>query len=133
VQFLFNQVSRFAAVGVVATLVHYLVIVLLVDLLHWVGPTPATVAGSVFGIATAYFGNAHFVFEIEERRHAVYVPRFVVIYLSVMAIHAGMMYLFADRMGLQYTVGFVVATAFSAITTFLANRYLVFNVTADAG
>ena len=130
---LLGQVSRFAVVGVAATAVHYLVIVLLVDGLAWTGPTPATVVGSVFGIATAYLGNALFVFAAIERRHAVHAPRFVVVYLTVMAIHAGMMYLFADLLGLPYTLGFVVATGFSALTTFLANRYLVFTGAHDAG
>ncbi|MES9967875.1 MAG: GtrA family protein [Sedimenticola sp.] len=121
---LISRGSRFALVGILATLVHYLVIVMLVDLLGWMGPTPATVVGSIFGIATAYAGNYLYVFGLSDRKHDHYAPRFVFTYLSVMAIHAGMMYLFADILGLRYEYGFVVATLFSATTTFIANHFV---------
>ncbi|WP_172838811.1 GtrA family protein [Solemya velesiana gill symbiont] len=113
-------------VGIAATLVHYLVIVLLLDLLEWATPTPATVVGSVFGIATAYMGNYLYVFGLSDRNHDHYAPRFIATYLTVMAIHAGMMYLFVDILNLRYEYGFVVATIFSATTTFIANHLVVF-------
>jgi len=124
---LLGQGARFALVGIAATLVHFLVIVVLVDLLGWLAPTPATVVGSAFGILTAYLGNYGFVFRLDDGRHHRYAPRFAATYLSVMAIHAGMMYLFVDVLHLRYEYGFLVATAFSATTTFIANRLVVFS------
>jgi putative flippase GtrA len=120
------QSSRFIIVGITATLVHYLIIVLLVDMFDLMSPTPATVVGSIFGILTAYIGNYTFVFSISDSRHGHYAPRFVTTYLAVMSIHAGMMFLFVDILSLRYEYGFVVATFLSATTTFLANRFLVF-------
>lgn len=121
-----GQGGRFALVGVLATAVHYATIVLLVDGLHSMGPTPATVIGSMLGIATAYLGNYLYVFRVRDGRHATYASRFAMVYLAVMALHAGLMHLMADRLGLAYTIGFVAATICSAITTFLGNRCLVF-------
>jgi putative flippase GtrA len=73
---LIDQGGRFVLIGLLSTLVHYLVIVALVDGLHWLPPTPSTVAGSVLGIAIAYLGNYHYVFMPDDRRHTVYAdPR----------------------------------------------------------
>ena len=125
---LISQGGRFALIGVIATLVHFVVIVLLVEILGLLTPTPSTVIGSIFGITVAYLGNYWFVFRLDDQRHDLYAPRFVVTYLGVMAIHAGMMYLFVDVLYLKYAYGFIVATVFSATTTFLANRLVVFRV-----
>lgn len=118
--------GRFVVTGLLATLVHYLCIVLLVDVASAMSPTAATVIGAMAGIATAYLGNYHFVFRVTDRRHGQYATRFAAVYASVMAIHAGVMFLFTERLGIAYEYGFVVATVLSATTTFLANRYLVF-------
>ena len=124
---LLGKGARFVLVGLVATLVHYLVILCLVDLLSLLEPTPATVVGSVFGIATAYVGNYHYVFGVDDKRHHHYVPRFVITYLIVMSIHASVMYLFVEILLLPYELGFITATALSAMTTFVANNLIVFS------
>lgn len=129
---LVKQSGLFLVVGIAATLVHYLIILLLVDLLGWLRPTPATVVGSVFGIATSYLGNHRLVFEAAGR-HQHYAPRFVLTYLVVMGIHAGLMFLFDEVWQLPYEWGFIVATGLSAVTTFLANRYLVFRAAGALG
>ena len=123
---LLGKGTRFVLVGIIATLVHYLVILCLVDLLSLLEPTPATVVGSVFGIATAYIGNYHYVFGVDDKRHHHYLPRFVITYLIVMIIHASVMYLFAEILLLPYELGFITATALSAMTTFMANNLIVF-------
>ncbi len=124
---LMRQSSAFLVVGAIATLVHYLIIVVLVDLLSIMRPTPATAVGSVVGIAVAYVGNQRLVFQADGA-HRIYVPKFVATYLSVMAIHAGLMYLFTEQWGLAYEWGFITATIVSATTTFFANRLVVFKV-----
>jgi putative flippase GtrA len=129
---LLGKGARFVLVGLVATLVHYLVILCLVDLLNLLDPTPATVVGSVFGIATAYVGNYHYVFGVDDNRHDHYVPRFVITYLIVMTIHASVMYLFVELLLLPYELGFITATALSAITTFAANNLVVFASSNDS-
>lgn len=123
---LIAQTQRFIIIGVLATLSHYLVILLLVDIFKWLNPTAATLVGSMVGILTAYIGNYHFVFRVSDDRHAHYAPKFIATYAIVMAIHTGVMYLFVDLWQLRYEYGFVVATLFSATTTFLANRFIVF-------
>ena len=112
-------------VGVVATLVHYLAILALVDVLGWLRPTPATVIGSALGIATSYLGNHRAVFNVRGAHHR-YGPRFVFVYLTVMGIHASLMFVSTEVWALAYEWGFVGATVLSAATTFVANRYLVF-------
>ena len=123
---LVRQGSRFVLIGIAATLAHFLTIVLLVEGAGFMGPTPATAIGSIFGIITAYSGNYWYVFEVDDARHHQYAPRFILVYVTVIAIHAGIMYLFVDHFELSYISGFCVATIISASLTFLANRHLIF-------
>ena len=98
---LLRQGGTFAVVGVVATLVHYLAILALVDVLGWLRPTPATVIGSALGIATSYLGNHRAVFNVRGAHHR-YGPRFVFVYLTVMGIHASLMFVSTEVIPLAH-------------------------------
>lgn len=116
---------RFAAVGLVATAVHYAT---LVSLLKGVGVPSAGIANglaSIVGISASYLGNRLFVFS-SKAPHAVTLPRFLTVYASAALIHAGGLALWTDFLGFSYHVGFLLLTGLSVMVTFLANRMFVF-------
>ncbi|MES9875734.1 MAG: GtrA family protein [Candidatus Sedimenticola sp. PURPLELP] len=123
---LISQGSRFAVVGLVATIAHYLTIFVVVDVLDLMKPTPATVAGGIFGITIAYIGNYKYVFCPANANHRQLITVFLMVYTVVILLHAGFMYLFTEVLSMPYEYGFIVATFFSAATSFLANRFVVF-------
>ena len=120
-----GQGMRFAAVGVAATSVHFLTVVLIVDVLGLPNATLATFAGCVLGILTSYAGNHRWTFKAR-RRHLYYFSRFLTAYASVMLLHTGLMYVMEHLLGLHYVIPFAAATGVSTVVNFLLNRYVVF-------
>jgi putative flippase GtrA len=117
--------SKFATVGCTATLVHFSVLSLLVEVFHFKWPTLASAIGSIFGIATAYLGNYHWTFRRTEP-HREFVSRFVATYLFTMAVHTGLVFGQIDGLGLSYVVAFVFATTVSTVLNFGLSKLVVF-------
>lgn len=120
-----GQAKRFAIVGLIATSLHFLVIVLAIHLFALPSTTLATMLGTCVGILTSYLGHHRYTFAAEGR-HRRRFSMFIAAYGVVMALHAGLMYLLSDRLGLTYAIPFLIATAISALVTFVLNREVVF-------
>lgn len=69
--------SRYVSVGAIATVVHYLVLVTLVELAH-AEPGTAAAAGAVCGAVTAYIMNARYTF-VTKCLHRYSLPRFMLV------------------------------------------------------
>ena len=120
-----TQAGRFVLVGLTATAVHFLVIVISIHVFSVRSPTLATVFGTVLGTLTSYFGHHRYTFSAIGR----HVPRFsmfIATYGLVMGLHAGTMYVLSDLLGIAYAIPFVIATVASATATFVLNRQIVF-------
>lgn len=120
------QLVRFILIGLLATGVHYGLLRLLVDVAHAPSAGLANGMAAVGGIATSYLGNRLFVFR-HDGPHGVVLIRFLAVYALVIGLHTGFMALWSDLLGWPLTIGFVLATGGSAVTTFLANKYFVFS------
>jgi putative flippase GtrA len=121
---------RYAAVGVVATLAHYAVLVAAVEGLHW----PAWFAsgfGAVVGAQVAYAGNRWFTFA---HRGAVARswPRFQAT-AALGALFGMAIVALAVRIGVHYLIGQVVATLAAMLVTYAVNRWWTFATTPHRG
>ncbi len=119
--------ARFVLNGLLATAVHYLTLVLLVEgaelSIVWVANTMATAVG----VGVSYLGNRSYVFR-SAAPHMSALPRFLASYGIVFALHGAGMAAWADWAGLNYSIGFVILTGLSAVATYLLNRSFVFRV-----
>lgn len=117
------QFARFAAVGAIATAVHYGVLVALVEL-GGVGPLIATTCGYVVGIATSYSLNRRFTFGA---RGAVgrTLAKFVALYAIGALLNAGVMAALM-RAGAPYLLAQIGATGLVLAWNFAGARYVVF-------
>jgi putative flippase GtrA len=120
-----GQIPRFAAVGALATLVHFVTLALLVEIVRVPWPTVASAIGAVLGIATSYLGNYAWTFARREP-HRAFVGQFIVTYLLTMTLHTLLMYAQTNFLKLDYTIAFVVATAASTAMNFLLSKFAVF-------
>ena len=114
---------RYTAVGVIATALHYLLLVLCVERFGW----PAYLAsgfGAVAGAQVAYAGNRWFTFAHRGEVSASW-PRFqataVIGALLGMAVVA-----LGVRRGVHYLIAQVTATLTSLVLTFAINRAWTF-------
>ena len=121
-----SEKLRYLLNGALATLVHYLVLYTAMDRLTLASAGLANVLGSAAGIATAYIGNRHFVYRQTEASFLVQGSRFVALYAPLAAMHGGVLYLWTDRLGLNYRVGFLVTVTLQVVIGYIGNKHLVF-------
>ena len=110
---------RYGSVGAVATLAHYLVLVLAVETLGW----PAWVssgAGAVVGAQVAFFGNRRWTFA----HRGPMAPAWVRFHGTAMlgALLGMAIVALGVRLGAHYLLAQVVATGSALLLTFAINR-----------
>ncbi|UZF91304.1 GtrA family protein [Bosea sp. NBC_00550] len=120
-----STLPRFVANGLFATAVHYLALRSLVEFGGVASIGLANGLAAVVGISVSYLGNKMFVFRSADTVSGT-LPKFLVIYAAVALLHFGFLTLWSDIWHLDYTLGFLLATAASTVLSFLANRYFVF-------
>jgi putative flippase GtrA len=121
----FRSPILFIINGLAATGVHYGVLVLLVEGLK-VGPVGlANGMASVVGISASYLGNRYVVFGSGAPSSKT-LPRFLLLYAAIAAVHAGFLTVWTDLGALRYGIGFIIATAVATGVSYLGNRYFVF-------
>lgn len=121
-----GQLVRYLVNGVLATVVHYGVLRFNIEVLQI---TPAALANGIaalFGITTSFLGSRYFVFRGREGSLARQGVLFLLVYAAIALLHALVMYVWADRLGHDYRVGFVLATGMQMAFSFLANKLVVF-------
>jgi putative flippase GtrA len=114
---------RYTAVGAFATALHYLVLVLCVELGGW----PAFAAsgfGAVVGAQAAYAGNRWFTFGHRGDIRASW-PRFQAT-ASIGALLGMAIVALGVRLGVHYLIAQVLATLASLVLTFAINRVWTF-------
>src|SRR4051812_42021704 len=121
-----GQVVRYVINGLVATAVHFAVLRFCIEVLHVPLAGEANAIAACFGITVSFLGSRYFVFKGQEggvvKQGALFLGVYVVIALS----HATVMYVWTDRMGLDYRIGFLLATCMQMAFSFVANKLVVF-------
>lgn len=118
---------RYILNGLVATGVHFLA---LVAGLEWVGLPSAGLANffaAIFGITVSFLGSRYFVFPRSSRSMAAQAPRFVALYAAIALLHAGLLYVWTDRLGLDFRIGFAIAIVLQVLGSYFGNKHFVFS------
>jgi putative flippase GtrA len=121
-----SQIVRYGVNGVVATGVHYGVLVLLLEQLQVRSAGVANLAAAGFGISASFLGNRYFVFGQTQSALLRQAWRFSLLYGVIAFIHGGILFLWTDLYQLDYRAGFLVATFFQFVFSYVGNRFLVF-------
>jgi putative flippase GtrA len=122
----FRQLSTYAVVGAGATVVHYAVLIGLVEGSGW-RPVPATLCGYVAGGVVAYVLNRRHTFA-SDRPHAEAGWRFALTAFLGFCITYALMSLFVERLGAPYLPAQMVTTVLAMFVTFAINRRWTFRV-----
>lgn len=121
-----GQVVRYIANGLVATAVHYSILRFNLEVLGMPSAGVANAIAAVFGITVSFLGNRYFVFRAAGGTLARQGVLFVLSYGLIALLHGLILYLWTDRAGLNYTVGFLVATVMQVACSFVVNKFMVF-------
>jgi putative flippase GtrA len=120
-----GQFAAFTGVGVVAAVVHYGLLVGLVEL-GGIAPVPATLAGYVAGGIVSYGLNRRHTFD-SERSHAQAGWRFAFVAGIGFLLTGLLMHVLHDRVGAPYLPAQVATTGVVLFWSFLANRFWTFS------
>ncbi|MGR9108871.1 MAG: GtrA family protein [Gammaproteobacteria bacterium] len=124
VQHITGQFLRFATVGGIATAVHYLILITLVQGLG-ANPVWASGIGFVIGATFNYVLNYRFTFRSNAKhRHAV--VKFLLVAGLGLVLNSLAMLVFIVHLGLFYLLAQVLATSLVLLWNFLGNRLWVF-------
>lgn len=118
------QFAAFSGVGMVAALVHYGLLIALVEG-SGMAPVPATLAGYVAGGIVSYLLNRRLTYA-SNRPHAEAGWRFAMVAGVGFLLTWGLMHVFTVRFGLPYLPMQVVTTGIVLFWSFLANRFWTF-------
>ena len=115
-----RQLSAFAGVGVVAAIVHYGVLIGLVEAAR-LDPVPATLAGYVCGGVVSYWLNRRHTYA-SERPHAEATLRFALVAFVGFLLTGALMHAFTHWLGAPYLPAQIVTTGIVMFWSFLANK-----------
>ncbi len=119
-----GEVLRFGAVGVTATLVHFLVLNACVQGAG-MPPVPATGIAFCAAVCVTYLGQSLWVF-----RQPLYAPgrlqKFAVSALGGLLANMALMALLSDMLGMNYNIAFALCLAIVPGAQFLVNKLWVF-------
>lgn len=119
-----RQFGAFFGVGLVAAVVHYGVLVALVE---WWGitPVPATLAGYVAGGVVSYALNRRLTYR-SDRPHGEATWRFALVAFVGFLLTGAFMHVFVNWAGAPYLPAQIVTTGIVLVWSFLANRIWTF-------
>jgi putative flippase GtrA len=127
---LLGQVQRFSLVGVLNTLVDFLVFTLLVQVgLHYVASQAVSYG---CGLVSSFLLNRSWTFRSQRADDRLLVPRFLIVNLCAWAVLELALLALVGRAGLPAVLGKVLATPLSLAVNFLGNRYWVFRADSPA-
>lgn len=118
------QFGKFGVVGVMATAVHFSVVVALVE---WIGMPPLPANALAYGIAFAvsWVGSSRWTFRGARTVRGA-VPRFLCVSLLGLALNQAVNALVIYGFGGHYLAGLAAALVIVPVVTFTLNRAFVF-------
>lgn len=122
----FREVLRYAINGLVATAVHFAVLAFNLHILHFSSAGLANLTASLFGISASFVGSRYFVFPRTGEPIVAEALRFSGLYGAIALLHGGVLLVWTDFFGLDYRVGFLLATLLQVSLSYLGNKFLVF-------
>jgi putative flippase GtrA len=118
---------RFVLNGVIATVVHFLVLTFLVKIVQMGSAGIANGVASIFGITASYIGNRILVFRTH-RPHLRTFPKFLALYGAVAVLNVLVLAASTDYGNFPYEIGFLIATAASFLLSYFGSRHFVFGL-----
>jgi putative flippase GtrA len=121
-----GEMLRYAFNGLLATAVHYAVLTYNLEVLRFASAGLANLCAAVAGIAVSFLGSRYFVFGHSGEALLGQALKFSGLYGLIAIVHGGVLLVWTDWLGLDYRLGFVLATALQIALSYLGNKFLVF-------
>lgn len=118
--------GRYVVNGLFATAVHYGVLTFNLKVVGLPSAGLANLIAAMVGIATSFLGSRYYVFRMHMMPWMGQALRFGILYGAIALLHGGVLLVWTDWQGLDYRVGFLLATGLQVSLSYVGNRWLVF-------
>ncbi len=118
------QIAKFLTIGSLAAVVHFSVVVLLVQTFDY-APLIANVAGFVVSFQLSYWGHRLWTFSDTLVSHREAYPRLVAVQVLNFSINEALYFLFLS-LGLPYPLALLIVLAILPVFTFITSKFWVF-------
>jgi len=125
-----GQLSRFASVGLVATLLHVIVALIVKELFQFSAQL-ANLIGFSAAVGLSYIGHIWITFRVNPV-HSLHLPRFLFIALLGLAASSTITFVVHTKLGASFGLAMGGVAILVPLLTFLASKYWVFTK-AEAG
>ena len=106
-----QELFRFVVNGLVATAVHYAVLTFNLQVLGFGSAGLANLCAAVVGITSSFLGSRFYVFaQSAQQPWLPQLLKFSGLYGAIALLHGLVLWLWTDRLGLDYRAGFLLAT-----------------------
>jgi putative flippase GtrA len=122
----FAEIVKYVINGLFATAVHYGALTFNLEILSMPSAGLANLIAACFGILTSFLGNRYFVFKQHESNIVSQAIKFSLLYVAIALLHGFILFLWSDWLKLDYRVGFLVATLFQFLLSYIGNKKMVF-------
>ncbi len=120
------EIFRYIINGAIATIVHFGVLTFNIEVLGVSSAGVANFVAAAFGITASFLGSRYFVFKLHESSFFDQAGLFFVLYLFIAILHGLILYGWSDVLAYDYRFGFLIATLFQILLSYIGNKYLVF-------
>ncbi|MGE0278565.1 MAG: GtrA family protein [Nitrospiraceae bacterium] len=124
-----TKLFHFAAMGLVATAIHFAVLITLVQI-SGMAPVSASTLGFITGAAVNYLLNYHFTFK-SRKPHTEAAAKFLIVALCGLTLNSSLMYIGTEVLSVQYLISQAAATILVLLWNFTANYLWSFRVHGD--
>jgi putative flippase GtrA len=123
-----RELVRYGINGFLATLIHYAVLTINLNVLLMSSAGMANLIASVFGITVSFIGNRYFVFNKCNETLLRQFIKFSSLYSAIAIVHGLILFLWSDWLGFDYRIGFLIATALQVSLSYVGNKKMVFTL-----
>lgn len=124
-----SELVRFGANGIVATVGHYSALHFCMEVLHVPSAGAANFVAAIFGISASFLGNRYFVFPRSGQSIGQQALKFSGLYAVIALLNGFFLSLWSDLGGLDYRIGFLLATGIQFALSYTGGKRLVFTQT----
>jgi putative flippase GtrA len=121
-----GRMARFIVNGLVAAGVHFATLWFLLEVVGLRSAGLANLLAAGPGLTASFLGNRNFVFRAGTAPWGGQAARFVALYAMTALVHGAVLLCWTDIAGLDYRVGFLLATALQVVLSYVGNKLLVF-------
>ena len=123
-----EEVIRYIVNGIIATAVHYGILIINLTLLGFKSAGLASFIAAIFGVTISFFGSRYFVYRKTSERILGQLIKFSGLYGIIAVLHGVVLGVWVDIYSLSYNMGFILATGMQFLFSFIGNKYLIFKV-----